>query len=101
MIEMLNSTLTVAMQAGFAAARPPSAATIASVVSQAKPRVHNETEVNMATNKITALYCRLSQEDALEGESGSIANQKQICSATVNPSIFPTRSFSSMTDTAV
>ena len=50
MIEMLNSTLTVA----------------------------EEKEEIMATNKITALYCRLSQEDALEGESGSIANQKQI-----------------------
>ena len=76
MIEMLNPTPTVAMQAGFAAARPPSTKTTVSVVSQAKPRVHNETEVNMAANKITALYCRLSQEDALEGESGSIANQR-------------------------
>ena len=28
--------------------------------------------------KITALYCRLSQEDALIGESGSIQNQKKI-----------------------
>ena len=87
MIEMLNSTLTVAMQAGFAAARPPSAATIASVILQAKPRVHNETEVNMTTNKITALYCRLSQEDALEGESGSIANQDVICKGDILPKI--------------
>lgn len=31
-----------------------------------------------ATEKITALYCRLSQEDALEGESNSISNQKSI-----------------------
>ena len=29
-----------------------------------------------ATNKITALYCRLSQEDARLGESLSIENQK-------------------------
>ena len=32
------------------------------------------------TNKITALYCRLSQDDMLEGESNSITNQKQILS---------------------
>ena len=39
----------------------------------------------MATNKniqgqeekITALYCRLSQDDNLEGESNSISNQKE------------------------
>ena len=29
-------------------------------------------------NKITALYCRLSQDDALDGESNSITNQKSI-----------------------
>lgn len=28
--------------------------------------------------KITILYCRLSNEDALDGESNSIANQKAI-----------------------
>ncbi len=40
----------------------------------------------MATNKniqgqeekITALYCRLSQDDNLEGKSNSISNQKEI-----------------------
>ena len=31
-----------------------------------------------ATEKITALYCRLSQEDANEGDSNSITNQKDI-----------------------
>ena len=31
-----------------------------------------------ATNKITALYCRLSQEDERLGESLSIENQKDI-----------------------
>ena len=30
------------------------------------------------TDKITALYCRLSQDDMLEGESNSITNQKEI-----------------------
>ena len=29
--------------------------------------------------KITILYCRLSNEDAQEGESNSIANQELIC----------------------
>lgn len=37
-----------------------------------------ETEMLRATEKITALYCRLSQEDANEGESYSISNQKNI-----------------------
>ena len=29
--------------------------------------------------KITALYCRLSQDDGLDGESNSIQNQDEIC----------------------
>jgi len=33
-------------------------------------------EMLRAAEKITALYCRLSQEDALEGESNSISNQE-------------------------
>lgn len=33
-----------------------------------------------ATEKITALYCRLSQEDERQGESLSIENQKMILS---------------------
>ena len=37
----------------------------------------SESEVNM-TDKITALYCRLSQDDMLDGESNSITNQKAI-----------------------
>ena len=32
-----------------------------------------------ATDKITALYCRLSQEDALAGDSNSIVNQEILC----------------------
>ncbi len=37
-------------------------------------------EQNMlrATEKITALYCRLSQEDSLDGESNSVTNQRRI-----------------------
>lgn len=37
-----------------------------------------ETEMFGATNKVTALYCRLSQEDERSGESLSIENQKSI-----------------------
>lgn len=29
--------------------------------------------------KITALYCRLSQDDGIDGESNSISNQDVIC----------------------
>jgi DNA invertase Pin-like site-specific DNA recombinase len=38
-----------------------------------------------ATNgKITALYCRLSRDDELQGESNSIANQKNILTRFAN-----------------
>ena len=37
-----------------------------------------ETEMLRAPDKITALYCRLSQEDSLDGESNSISNQKKL-----------------------
>ena len=40
--------------------------------------IKEETEMLGATNKITALYCRLSQEDERAGESLSIENQKSI-----------------------
>lgn len=32
--------------------------------------------MNQQPEKITALYCRLSQDDALDGESNSITNHK-------------------------
>ncbi len=34
--------------------------------------------MSRATDKITALYCRLSQEDSLAGESNSISNHDVI-----------------------
>jgi site-specific DNA recombinase len=40
--------------------------------------IKEETEMSGATNKITALYCRLSQEDERAGESLSIENQRSI-----------------------
>ena len=36
--------------------------------------------MNQQPDKITALYCRLSQDDALDGESNSITNQKALLS---------------------
>ena len=36
--------------------------------------------------KITALYCRLSQDDGREGESNSISNQELICKGWFLPS---------------
>ena len=33
-----------------------------------------------AENKITALYCRLSQDDGRDGDSNSIVNQREILS---------------------
>ena len=41
--------------------------------------IKEETEMSGATNKIMALYCRLSQEDERAGESLSIENQENIC----------------------
>ena len=38
--------------------------------------------MNQQPEKITALYCRLSQDDALDGESNSITNQKALLSNT-------------------
>jgi predicted acyltransferase (DUF342 family) len=44
-----------------------------------------ETEMLGATEKITALYCRLSQEDERLGESLSIENQELICKGWILP----------------
>ena len=48
-----------------------------------------DTEMFGATNKITALYCRLSQEDERSGESLSIENQKAILLQYVKDHHFP------------
>lgn len=34
--------------------------------------------MNRQSEKITALYCRLSRDDELQGDSNSIVNQKAI-----------------------
>ena len=43
--------------------------------------IKEESKMSRATDKITALYCRLSQEDSLAGDSNSILNQKSILQA--------------------
>lgn len=42
------------------------------------PTVGKEFILNRQSEKITALYCRLSRDDMLQGESNSITNQKSI-----------------------
>lgn len=38
----------------------------------------NKNTKGQENEKITALYCRLSQDDNVDGESNSISNQKEI-----------------------
>ena len=45
------------------------------------------------TGKITALYCRLSQDDMLDGESNSITNQKAILQKFAEDNGFPNPTF--------
>ena len=52
-----------------------------------------ETNMSRATDKITALYCRLSQEDDLDGESNSISNQKAILEKYAKEHCFPNPTF--------
>lgn len=52
-----------------------------------------DAEMQRATEKITALYCRLSQEDANEGESNSIQNQKAILLQYAKEHRFPNLTF--------
>ena len=35
--------------------------------------------LRQSDNKITALYCRLSRDDELQGDSNSIVNQEILC----------------------
>ena len=61
------------------------------VLTVAPPK--EETEMSGATNKITALYCRLSQDDARAGESLSIENQKTILTQYAKEHRFPNLQF--------
>ena len=61
------------------------------VLTVAPPK--EETEMSGATNKITAQYCRLSQEDERLGESLSIENQKAILLQYAKDHRFPNPTF--------
>ena len=50
-------------------------------------------EEQMSGAKITALYCRLSQEDEKMGESTSIENQKSILLSFAKEKRFPNPTF--------
>ena len=39
-------------------------------------------------NKITALYCRLSRDDELDGDSNSIRNQYEFCQGYFLPKLY-------------
>ena len=41
--------------------------------------MNNKRQSYNAEEKITALYCRLSRDDELQGDSNSIINQELIC----------------------
>lgn len=42
------------------------------------PPIKEEQDMNRQSDKITAIYCRLSRDDELAGDSNSIVNQKAI-----------------------
>lgn len=44
-----------------------------------------EKQMNQQPEKITALYCRLSQDDALDGESNSITNHDVMYRGWITP----------------
>ena len=48
---------------------------------QAVAPIKEDKTMTRAIDKITALCCRLSQEDSLDGESNSVTNQKRILEA--------------------
>jgi len=39
----------------------------------------------LSEDEITALYCRLSQDDKMEGDSNSIINQELLCKGWFHP----------------
>ena len=47
----------------------------------------------MSVEAVTALYCRLSRDDELQGDSNSIINQKEILLAYAQRNNFPNPQF--------
>lgn len=58
------------------------------------PPIKEEQDMNRQSDKITAIYCRLSRDDELAGESNSIVNQKAILKNTHKNKVSETSSFS-------
>ena len=56
------------------------------VLADCPPMKGAETMLRQSDNKITALYCRLSRDDELQGDSNSIVNQELICKGWFLPS---------------
>ena len=50
------------------------------VLTDCPPIKEEHSMLRQSDNKITALYCRLSRDDELQGDSNSIVNQKAILS---------------------
>ena len=50
------------------------------VLADCPPMKGAESMLRQSDSKITALYCRLSRDDELTGDSNSIVNQKAILS---------------------
>lgn len=64
--------------------------------SNTRPAADNFPFAVLAPEEITALYCRLSQDDKQEGDSNSIINQKKSSKSTQWTEAIPTSSFISM-----
>ena len=47
--------------------------------SNTRPAVNSFPFTVLSSDEITALYCRLSQDDKQEGDSNSIINQEILC----------------------
>lgn len=60
---------------------------------QTVARQKEDNNMSGATDKITALYCRLSQEDSLAGESNSVTNQGRILETFARENRFTNLSF--------
>lgn len=60
---------------------------------QTVARQKEDNNMSGATDKITALYCRLSQEDSLAGESNSVTNQRRILETFARENRFTNLSF--------
>ena len=93
-LERITSKKFAEKDGGFRMTNTESLGTIEAtnpVLTVAPPK--EDSEMNGATNKITALYCRLSQEDERAGESLSIENQKDMLLRYAREHHFPNPTF--------